>query len=188
MIFGVFLALVAVHPALVSGQEVPPAADSVPASAGVSPKGAFIRALVLPGWGHASIDSYTRGGFYFVAETASAWTLFRTRQRLQSARARADSREALLRAAMAARGLDEAEVRTALEGDGLLQELDALVAAREEQQEDWVALGIFLLLLSGADAYVSAHLAHFPEPIVINAGPTADGRIEVSAGIRLPLR
>ena len=42
------------------------------------------------------------------------------------------------------------------------------------------------MLISGVDAYVSAHLQDFPDPIEINAGPVGQGRFEVGARIRLP--
>jgi len=62
------------------------------------------------------------------------------------------------------------------------------VASREDQQEDWAALGIFLLFFAGADAFVSAHLADFPTPITIDAAPLPGGRVEVSVGVALPNR
>lgn len=157
-----------------------------PAALGVSPRGAFIRALALPGWGHAAIGSYTRGGFYFALETATAYTYLRTRARLSEARERAALREGLVRRRLADEGLtDPAEIENRLEADATLQSLEDLVASREGQQEDLVAFGIFLLFLTGADAYVSAHLARFPTPIEMQTSASADGRAEVM--LRLPL-
>ncbi|HSG47352.1 MAG TPA: hypothetical protein VLA43_05965, partial [Longimicrobiales bacterium] len=60
----------------------PPPADTVAAHAGgISPRGAFLRAALVPGWGHASIGSYKRAAFYFVTEGAAAWSLVKTRRR-----------------------------------------------------------------------------------------------------------
>jgi hypothetical protein len=42
------------------------------------------------------------------------------------------------------------------------------------------------MLLSGVDAYVSAHLQHFPVPLTLDAEPLGNGRMEVSLGISLP--
>jgi hypothetical protein len=156
---------------------------------GVSPSGAFLRAALLPGWGHSSIGSYTRGGFYFAAEVTTAWGLLRTNRRLAESRDRAAFREEAVRAQLARQGVtDPAEIEAALEADETLQDLGDLVASREDQQEDWAALGIFLLFLSGADAFVSAHLADFPAPIDIDAAPLPDGRLELRVSLGLPAR
>ena len=49
-----------------------------------------------------------------------------------------------------------------------------------------VALGIAFLFISAADAYVSAHLARFPEPLEIETAVTGDGRIELGFRVSLP--
>ena len=153
----------------------------------VSPGGAFLRAILVPGWGHASIGSYTRGGFYFGAQTATVYTLLRTRHRLNEARERVRFREDALRAQIAGEGLTDTDlIEQRLADDADLTELQNLLDSRESQQEDLVALGIFILLLSGADAYVSAHLARFPEPLELEARPVDIGRVDVSLRFRLP--
>jgi len=154
---------------------------------GVSPRGALLRALLVPGWGHAKIGAYTRGGFYFGLETATAYALVRTRARLYDARERAALRESVLRARYATEGVtDPSEIETRLEADEALQGIEDLVSSREAQQEDLLAWGIFLVLIAGADAYVSAHLARFPTPIEMEAVPTPDGGAEVSLRIPFP--
>ena len=154
---------------------------------GVSPRGAFVRALLVPGWGHAAIGSYTRGGFYFGLEAATAYTFIRTRIRLSEARERAGLRESVARARLATEGVtDPVEIESRLEDDPPLQGLRDLVSSREGQQEDLIAWGIFLLFLTGADAYVSAHLARFPTPIDMQAAAGADGRAEVMLRIPFP--
>jgi hypothetical protein len=146
-----------------------------------------VRALLIPGWGHAAIGSYTRGGFYFALETATAYTFVRTRVRLSEARDRAAFRESVVRARLAQEGIvDLAVIETRLEEDALLLGLQDLVASREGQQEDLVAWGIFLLFLTGADAYVSAHLARFPTPIELESSASPDGRAEIGLRIALP--
>ena len=188
-------ALAGVSPA--AGQEPTPsplsgatmaASDSVQAVAGgVTPGGAFLRAVLLPGWGHASIGSYHRGAFYFVVEGATAWTLLKTRRRYSEAEDRVRFQEALLRSDLEAQGVtDEAEILEALDADPTLEDLRNLQEARRQQREDWTAVGIFLLFLSGADAFVSAHLKDFPVPLELNAQPVGNGRMELSVGFSLP--
>ena len=191
------LGLALAVPTMGGAQEVPPApepvedvaADSVVSSPGIAPSGAFLRAVLLPGWGHSSIGSYTRGGFYFAVETTTAWGLLSTIRRLTETRQRITFREEVLRAEQADLGItDPDEIQEALDDDEVLDDLLDLLAAREDQQEDWAALGIFLLFLAGADAFVSAHLADFPTPITIDAQPLPGGRVELSVGVKLPNR
>ncbi len=190
-LIGVWLA-VAVGAAPVRAQQDDPPkavhADSTRAKRGVSPGGAFLRALILPGWGHASIGAWNRGAFYFTVESSTAWELLRTRERLIEARGRVRWREAVVRQDLAAQGITNADsVRAHLDGDASLKDLRGLANARATQQQDWVALGIFLVFLSGADAYVSANLAHFPHPISIDAAPTGPvGRMQISVSVPVP--
>lgn len=156
------------------------------AATGISPRGAFLRALAVPGWGHAAIGSYTRGGFYVGAQALTAYTFLRARSRLSEARERSVFRETLLRARLASEGVtDPAAVDEALDADGELSNVRRLVEAREEQQTDLVALGLFLLLMSGADAYVSAHLARFPDPLELEARPSDTGTLDLGVRIRI---
>lgn len=190
-IFGLLIGAI-LAPAPATGQQgltaVP--VDSLALGApGVSPGGAFLRAVLLPGWGHASIGSYNRGAVYFAAEAATAFGLVKTRLRLSEARERLDLQRAFRRETLLRSGITDAEeLATALEEDEGLQELRGLVEARQQQQEDWAALGIFLLLLSGADAYVSAHLKDFPTPLELEAASAGGGRMELSVAVKLPLR
>jgi len=172
----------------VSAQQTPPApaTASTPAPLGVSPRGAMIRSLLVPGWGHAAIGAYGRGGFYFMFETATAYALVRTRLRLGEVRQRATFRESALRARLADEGVtDPAEIQARLDQDATLNQYRQLEQSRQSQQEDLIAFGIFLVFLSGADAYVSAHLARFPAPIELQLTPSESGRMDV--GIALPV-
>lgn len=151
-----------------------------------SPGGAFLRSLAVPGWGHAAIGSYGRGAFYVTAEAGTWYALIRTRMRLNEARERASLRERNVRAGLEREGLtDPIEIEQRLDADPALQDIRGLVEAREGQQEDWLALGIFLMLLSGADAYVSAHLANFPDPIEVGVVPGVAGGVELA--VRVPV-
>lgn len=171
--------------------------DSVPIRGGVqipdveegtTPGGAFLRSLLVPGWGQASIGSYTRAGFYVLAEATNAWMLVRTVTRLNDAQRVRDMREAEVAASLAAQGItDPAEVADAQDRDPLVDDARDLVEARSQQFEDWLALGIFTIFLSGADAFVSAHLKDFPEPVRIGfrAGPErAEIGLSISIGGR----
>ena len=155
--------------------------------AGISPGGALLRAFLVPGWGHASIGSYNRGAFYFLVEGTSLWMMSRSQLRLAEAQARIRLREARLTADLADEGItDPFEIEERLDQDPAMQDLQGLEEARGRQREDWLALSIFLVLISGVDAYVSAHLQDFPDPIEVNVQPVGQGRIEVSARLRLP--
>jgi hypothetical protein len=184
------LSLGAVH---ASAQQVAPVRPVRPDSAlsrpaaETSPRGAFLRAVLVPGWGHASIGSYRRGAFYFVAESATGWALTKAIQRVHEAQGRIRFRESELRAQLAADGVvDPQEIQAGLDDDAVLQDLNDLEVARRMQREDWTSLAIFLVFLSGADAYVSAHLRHFPAPIQLDAQPAGNGRMELSFGITPP--
>jgi hypothetical protein len=163
------------------------AVQQPPTPLGVSPRGALLRAVLVPGWGHVAIGSHTRGGFYFALEALTAYTFVRTEIRLAEARERADLRESIVLARLAGEGVtDPAEIETGLAADQPLQGLRALVDSRRGQREDLIAWSIFLVLLAGADAYVSAHLRDFPTPIDMDAAATPDGRAEVRVRIPLP--
>jgi len=117
----------------------------------------------------------------------TAYTLLRTRGRLDEARERTALRESALRARLALEGVtDPTEIESRLDQDATLTEYRNLVQSRREQREDMIALGIFLLFLSGADAYVSTHLARFPAPIELQVAPTASGRTDVGLSVPLP--
>ena len=160
-----------------SGLDLPP-----------SPGGAFLRAVLLPGWGHASIGSYTRGAFYFAAEATTGILLARTLRRL----ARAEDALALAEQgrteALLSSGTPADSVRALLDEDETLDGERGLVESRSKQIEDWVALGAFLVFLSGADAFVSAHLQDFPAPLsadvrILPAPGGSAAQLEVRVGV-----
>ncbi len=153
----------------------------------VSPGGAFLRAALVPGWGHAAIGSYTRGAFYFSAQTATVYTLLRARTRIGTAQDRVRLTEGVILAELASAGVTDPEaIQQALNGDERLNGVRGLLDARQEQQEDLVALSIFLVLLSAADAYVSAHLARFPDPLDLETNVSSEGAVELGFRVALP--
>jgi len=162
--------------------------DSVPAAPQLSPGGAFLRSLAIPGWGQAATGSYSRASFYFLTESASAFMLFKTVRQLNSARDRLDFWTGIAERDAIASGITDADsLAAAIEAHPGVAEMTALEEARAQQREDWIAFGLFMLLLGGADAFVSAHLRDFPDPVQVSALPAPAGelpRMEVS--FRLP--
>jgi hypothetical protein len=182
------LAFVLVGVRIAQGQEAPPApAESsflqAPATPPVSPGGAFFRSLLIPGWGHAAVGAYSRGAFYFAAASGSGYMLFKSvAGRDAAARAR-DTRQQVVEAELRFQGTPEDSIPLLAEEDPRVTEAQALVDTRGQQVQDWAALGIFIVLLSGADAFVSAHLMDFPEPLEIRVTPREFGRVELGVGI-----
>lgn len=151
----------------------------------VRPRGAFLRALAIPGWGHAAIGAHGRGGVYMGTQAVVGWMLVRTRSGINGARDLVALRSAAIERELNAAGVDDpARIEAALESDEGVARARGLEAARQQQFEDWLALGIFTLFLSGADAFVSAHLQTFPADVTV--APVGDeGRVDV--GLRVPV-
>jgi hypothetical protein len=151
-----------------------------------SPGGAFIRSLILPGWGHAAIGAYTRGGFYFAAQTTTGFLLARSIHRLGIANQERALKESRLREALIATGVtSDTALASRLAADPDVAKSVRFVRSRHQQVEDWAALAIFLTFVSGADAFVSAHLRDFPSPIPLSldvGGGSAPG--SVSLGLK----
>ncbi len=162
-------------------------ADSLAAdtATGISPSGAFLRGAIIPGWGHTATGSLTRGAFYFSMEALAGWMVFKTQRRLGVAQDQAALWEARATAELMAQGITEFDaIEAALENDEQVARFRGLVDARQEQREDWLAVALFTLLLSGVDAFVSAHLGNFPEPLTIEGDP--DGGV-LEVGFRVPV-
>jgi hypothetical protein len=151
----------------------------------ITPRGAMIRSSFVPGWGHARAGAYVRGGFYFLAESAVGLMVFKTQRGISRTNGRLGLREDVVRGRLVASGeTDEVKIEAALAEDAEVEDLRALKESRLDQREDWLALGIFLMLIGGVDAYVSAHLSDFPAAVVI--GPTPAQGMEL--GISIPVR
>lgn len=147
-----------VYAGLAAAQAAPAPPDSAAVSEPFSARGAFLRSLVLPGWGQSYVGSPGRGAVYFALEAGSLWMVYKTSRELGEVR----------------------ELQRYLRATGRLSEQQTLgiVEAREEQREDWITLSLFLLLFSGADAYVAAQLADFDERIGVRPGPEGGVRLE----------
>ena len=151
----------------------------------ITPRAAFIRSALVPGWGHAGVGAHVRGGFYFTIEASAAVMIFKTQQGINSTRNKLAVREGVLTARLQAEGItDPNAIEAALEEDPEVEDLRALEVTRSGQREDWIALGLFMMLIGGVDAYVSAHLADFPTAVVIDPSPV--GGMEI--GFSLPVK
>ena len=62
---------------------------------------------------------------------------------------------------------------------------DPSAEAKEQQKEDWMAILVFNHLMSGLEAFVSAHLWDFPDDLQLQGVPGAYGA-QVTVPIRLP--
>ncbi len=149
-----------------------------------SPGGAFLRSLVVPGWGQVASGSPQRGTFYFTVESMSLWMILKTSKTLGSARdilamRRFDAEERLI----AEGSIDPSDLPAAIDADQGVADAFNLEQLRAQQREDWITFGVFFLLLGGADAFVAAHLADFPEPLQTVIRPLPDMGIEL--GFRL---
>ena len=79
--------------------------------------------------------------------------------------------------------VDPADLLDAIEADPAVADAVNLEELRLQQREDWIAFGLFFLLLGGADAFVAAHLADFPEPLETVIRPLPNMGVEF--GFRL---
>lgn len=149
-------------PILIRGDTVATVPDSL---LRITPKGAFLRSLVLPGWGQSELGAPGRGGVYFLLESGSLWMVLKTSQKLDEAR----RLETIAR--------ETGEIGPTAK--------HPLVRDRENQREDWITLSIFWLFFSGADAFVAAHLQDFD--VHVNAVPRpGGGGTELRATVPVP--
>lgn len=174
-----------------------PAADSLALRRFPSPGGAFLRSVLVPGWGQAAYGAYFRGGVYFAAEAGSWYMLLKTVAKLGEAKDIEAWRVRAVRDSVAAAIAADPKLVDQFKDPGSLEEeLDRavnehpgvigsrkLVDARKEQREDWIVLTLFWMLASGIDAFVNAHLSDFPAKV--NAEPRPDGRFDL--GVRVPV-
>ncbi len=140
--------------------------------------------MLVPGWGQAAAGSPGRGAFYFTVQSVAVWMILKTNKLLGSASDILDMRRVdALERLMADPLVDPIDLQTLLEADlGVVSALQ-LQEIRRQQREDWIAFAVFFLLLGGADAFVTAHLADFPEPLQTVIRPLPNMGVEF--GFRL---
>lgn len=167
-----------------------PIADTIPREL-PSPRAAFVRALLVPGLGHAYVGDYTRAGVYFSLQSTSWFMLVKTLHKLGDVKDRDGALTVLavdsLAAAMAA-DPDLAEQLEDLDAyeDALLtypglRDTRLLVRARKQQRQDWITYTLFFTFAAAVDAYVTAHLKDFPADVT--ARPSGDGGMSIGAHI-----
>jgi hypothetical protein len=171
----------------------------------ISPRSAFIRSLLVPGWGQASVGSYGRGSVFFALQGTSWYMLLRTLARLdQSERVEArvvgmvtDSLNFLIARdtapefceanpapCEAAKALAQpANFEAAVAGDTAVSRIRNLVDAREDQKQDWITYLLFFTMMGGVDAYVNRHLQDFPADVLTTTRP--NGRYDVGVRVRV---
>jgi hypothetical protein len=177
-------------------QDTLPPADTIPSEA-PSPRAAFIRAMVVPGWGHFAVGEYRRGVVYAALQVTSWAMLAKSIQRLDTARdaetaltqpARDSVLAELSRAVMSA---DTARARQLVSLPGFeaalatypgLQDARNLALSRRRHRQDWIVYTTVFTFAAAIDAYVTAHLRDFPQEI--SAGPSGDGGVLLV--VRLP--
>ena len=174
-------------------QPVEPAPAAQDSAKGISPRGAFIRSLIIPGLGQWSVGAKTRAGVFFTLQSASYYMLGKTLHKLSYAHEVEDDLidqvSDSLRTEMAQdtalnRMLSDPDsFNLAVDESAPIVDIRKLISSREEQRQDWIAYTIFLTLASGVDAFVAAHLANFPATISTRPGPTGGMNIRVSVPI-----
>jgi hypothetical protein len=162
-------------------------ADTIPKEDHTA-RNAFIRAMIIPGWGHYSIGAYKRGTVFVALEGTSWFMLVKTLSRLNQAQDKADGFEAAatdsLHALMAsdtvkARTLSDPEAfEAALAANEHVSASRNLVSSRKEQRQDWITYTLFFTMASAVDAYVAANLRDFP--VDVSALPRRDGSFALS--------
>ena len=167
-----------------------PTQDAVEAAAQeppgrVSPGGAALRSFLVPGWGQAAAGATHRGAVYFTLESLGLWMILKTSKTLGSARdieamQRLEAEERLIA------GGTVDPLSGAIDADLAVRTASDLVEIRKQQREDWVAFGVFFLLLGGADAFVAAHLADFPDPLETAIRPLPNMGVELGFRLTLP--
>ena len=130
-----------------------------------SPRGAMFRSFVLPGWGQASYDRWVRAGVYFTGHVGNGYMIYKTLSSLDEAQDREEDWVDFARDSLEADEVPADSIDFYVDAHPRVQHARALVRSREEQREDWVAFGLFWILVSGVDAYVTAQLADFPASI-----------------------
>lgn len=151
----------------------------------LTPGRAFVRSLLIPGWGQFSNGAMVRGSIYASLQGASAFMLVKTQIKIGDARnevksLRKTAVDSLVADAQQRR--DTAKIRRYANADSVTVVADgtfavadkqSLVRARVRQREDWITDLIFFTLASGVDAFVGAHLSDFPGSV--SAEPTPAG-------------
>jgi len=161
-------------------QDTAQVAEAQGSSGRVSPGGALMRSFAIPGWGQAAAQAPGRGAFYFTVQSFSVWMLLKTNTLLGSANDILDMRRLDALDRLMADLVDPSDLSTAIEADEAVLDAVDLQQIRRQQREDWFAFSLFILFLGGADAFVAAHLADFPDALEISIRSLPDRGAELA--------
>ena len=175
-------------------QEQPPARDTTSVVRRIKPRTAFIRSLILPGWGQFSVHANTRGAIFLGLQGTSWFMLVKTLNKLSDAQKSADKFYNIaadsLRAHMAKDTAIAIKYNTPLKFDAQVKTDSAYISAnslansRKQQRQDWITYTLFTTLASGVDAYVAAQLADFPATISAQPRPEGGMQFRVTVPVR----
>jgi hypothetical protein len=128
----------------------------------VSPRSAFLRSLLVPGWGQSALDRGTAGALFTIVEVGAVAMLVNSQRELNAARrVRGDS----VFVGWTTDDPPQPRYEPAFLSDR--------VRSRRQQVEDWAAIVIANHLLSGLDAFIAAHLWDLPTQVSVR--PTERG-------------
>ena len=173
-----------------------PVADTIPQER-PTPRAAFIRGMLVPGWGHAYLGENRRATVYASLQGASWFMLVKTALKLGDIRERDESLTDLAQDSLAdAMAADTALARQltadpdAYEAALLtypgLQNARNLVSSREQQRQDWIVYTAVFTFIAAVDAYVTAHLKDFPADL--STSRASDGGVSIGVSLPVPIR
>ncbi|MEP6764300.1 MAG: hypothetical protein ABJB66_08330 [Gemmatimonadaceae bacterium] len=144
---------------------------AAPSKPPLTPRRAFVYSLILPGLGQSRLDRGSAGAFFALIELGALAMVQKSTTDLHEARK------------FSGDSLPENYTISAtgtIVGTGVFNSKFpvALVNTRRLHVEDWFAALAFNHLISGADAYVAAHL--WEVPLSLGAAPTKGGAVLVA--------
>ncbi|HEU4830010.1 MAG TPA: hypothetical protein VFT04_12520 [Gemmatimonadales bacterium] len=131
-----------------------PDTTQVDSSRAPSPAGAMIKSLLVPGLGQITLGRKLTAAVFVAFEGAALAMVLKSQRELNDARTASGGEET------------------------------PLVVEKKRKREDWLVLMGVNHVISGLEAYVSAHLWDFPGELQIQALPAGG----VRAGASIPLR
>jgi hypothetical protein len=155
---------------------------TIPPRAPISPRSAFFRSLLIPGYGQIGLDRSVAAGVYALTEVVGVGMARKSMLDLREARrAPVDSAVLAYRRNPATGQLVlDAETGQPIPESFVINDVSGRVRARRTHLEDWIAVLIFNHLFSAADAFVAAHLWDFPVQVGAAVVPGREARITAS--------
>ncbi len=154
---------------------------AAPAGPRISPGGAFLQSLLLPGRGQITLGKRNASRFYIAVEALGIGMTIKSLKDLREAKRGAGDSTAIEFAVDSVTG---DSTPTKFQPSRFTPDR---INARRTHVEDWVALILFNHLLSAADAYVTANLWDFPARVSVKARPSSGQTAGSDSGVP-PLR